>query len=61
MAKHPLTAQPSVDDSRLLERAAKLADIRDRMMSCLEELDRLDLPYAANYRSHAIALVDKET
>jgi hypothetical protein len=37
-----------------LERAARIADIKDRMTACLEELDRLELVYAANHLCHAI-------
>lgn len=57
VAKQSLPAGPHADGAKL-ERAAKIADIRDRMALCLEELDKLDLPYAGNHLSHAIALLD---
>lgn len=41
-----------------LERAARIADVKDRMVSCLEELDRLQLLYAANHLCHAIETID---
>jgi len=41
-----------------LERAARIADVKDRMASCLEELDRLQLPYAANHLCHAIEIIE---
>ena len=40
-----------------LERAACIADVKDRMISCLEELDRLQLGYAANHLCHAIEVI----
>ena len=42
-----------------LERAARIADVKDRMASCLEELDRLQLSYAANHLCHAIEIIDE--
>lgn len=41
-----------------LERAARIADVKDKMASCLEELDRLQLVYAANHLCHAIETID---
>jgi hypothetical protein len=41
-----------------LERAARIADVKDRMTSCLEELDRLQLVYAANHLCHAIEIIE---
>lgn len=41
-----------------LDRAARVADVRDRMLACLEELDRLQLSYAANHLCHAIEIIE---
>jgi len=44
-----------------LDRAARIADTRAKLVACLEELDRLQLLRAGNYLSHAIAIIDTET
>ena len=49
--------EPPCDPAQSLERAARIADVKDRMIGCLEELDRLGLPYAANYLCHAIEII----
>lgn len=48
------------EPARLLERAARVADVKDRMIACLEELDRLELAYTAIHLSHAIGIIDDE-
>ena len=44
-----------------LERAARIADVKDRMASCLEELDRLQLIYAATHLCHAIETIEESS
>lgn len=56
--KDPLPSGEAAGDINPLDRAARIADVKDRMLGCLEELDRLQLAYAANYLCHAIELVE---
>lgn len=58
--KQPLPSGAAPGPLSALERAARIADIRDKMAGCLEEIDRLGLQYAANHLSHAIAMLDWE-
>lgn len=44
-----------------LDRAARIADVKERMASCLEELDRLQLVYAANHLCHAIETIEESS
>lgn len=59
--KEPLPSGGALGHLSSLERAARIADIKDKMVACLEELDRLELPYAANYLSHAIAMLEHDS
>jgi len=59
-AKEPSPADEAGEQLGPLERAARIADIKDRMMACLDELDRLGLRVPGNYLSHAIALCDED-
>jgi len=43
-----------------LDRAARIADLKEKLTTCLEEMDRLELLRAGNYLSHAIAILDGE-
>lgn len=60
VAKEPEPSGEPPDGLTALERAARIADVKDRLITCLEELDRLNLSYAAIYLSHALAFVDDE-
>lgn len=60
VAKQPLPTGKASASLDPLDRAARIADVKDKMIACLEELDRLQIVYAANYLSHAIALVEGE-
>jgi len=42
-----------------LERGARIADVKERMERCLEELDRLQLVYSANHLCHAIETMEE--
>ena len=53
----PLPSGDAAGALSALERAARIADVKDRMASCLEELDRLQLVYAANHLCHAIETI----
>jgi hypothetical protein len=57
----PSPGGEAVGDLSDLERAARIADVKDRMASCLEELDRLRLVYSANHLCHAIETIDEDS
>jgi len=54
----PLPQGEAAGSLSALDRAARVADVKDRMRSCLEELDRLQLVYAANHLCHAIEMIE---
>lgn len=54
----PLRTAEAAGALSALDRAARIADVKDRMLSCLEELDRLQLVYAANHLCHAIEITE---
>jgi len=61
VAKQPLpTGEHDAERMSGLERAARIADLKDKMLTCLEELDRLQLVYPANYLCHAIEMLDED-
>lgn len=61
MVKESLSTGKTSSSLHSLERAARIADVKDKMVSCLEELDRLQISYAANYLSHAIEILEDES
>ena len=56
--KDPSPRGEPLGELSALERAARIADVKERMASCLEELDRLQLVYPANHLCHAIETME---